>query len=241
MIVVLAGDKDAAARSLVARWQAYDAHWITPAGLSVAGWRCYSHSLNPSTCVLSGRVVESREITAVLTRLPCVTEYDLPHIQPPDRAYVAAEMTAFLVWWLGSLDCPVLNPPTPTGLAGPNWRSEQWAHCAAGLGIPVRPVLRTVSRYASSTASEPAVASVKATVVGDRCLGSEDASITSRARRLANAAGASLLEVEFSGPEPDSLFLSANSCPDVSGELADSILEMFRERLHPQSGSRSNR
>lgn len=239
MIVVVASDKDEAARSLVARWEAYDAHLITPAGLSVAGWRCYSHPLNHSTCVLGGRVVDTREISGVLTRLACVTEYDLSHIQRPDRAYVAAEMTAFLLWWLASLNCPVINRVTPTGLAGPRWRAEQWAHCAAGLGIPVRPVLRTANRSASSSAREPALAGIRVTVVGNRCLGSEDGSIASRALRLAGAAGADLIEVEFSGP-PESFFLGANPFPDVSSDLADSILEIFQEPLRPQSRLRNN-
>lgn len=227
MIVVVAGDRDDAARSLVARWGAYDAQVITPAGLSAAGWRCYSHSLNHSTCVRGGRVVDARDISGVVTRLAWVTEYDLPHIRQPDRSYVAAEMTAFLLWWLASLDCPVINRATPTGLAGPNWRAEQWTHCAAGLGIPVRPVRRTVNPAGSSSAPEPALASVKVTIVGNRCLGSEEGLITSRARRLASAADAHLLEVEFSGTERDASFLGANSCPDVSGELADAILELF--------------
>ena len=239
MIVVVAGDRDGAARSLVAGWGAYDAHLITPAGLSVTGWRCYSHPLNHSRFVLGGRVVEDSEVSGVLTRLVCVTENDLPHIQSPDRAYVAAEMTAFLLWWLSSLDCPVINRPTPTGLAGPNWRTQEWAHCAAGLGIPTRSVIRTVSRSASRSGPEPAVAGVKVTIVGARCLGSDDAWITSKASRLAAAAGAALLEVEFSSPEADSLFLGATPYPEVSGEIADSILEILRQRP-TQSVLRSN-
>lgn len=232
MLVVIASDQDEVARSLVARWEARGACLLTPADLSIAGWRHYSSALPRSTAAVGGRAIDVREIDGVLTRLPCVTEYDLPHINPTERPYIAAEMSAFLLAWLSSLGCPVINRATPMGLSGPNWRREQWAHCAARIGIPVVPVWRAVRSPASTPPGLPAFASISVTVVGDRCFGAPNAEVESRARRVARAAGVEILEAEFSGPAPESFFLGARVQPaTVSGEVADALLEYFERGL----------
>ena len=73
----------------------------------------------------------------MLTRVPAVFEDELTDIMFSDRSYVAAEMTAFLLFWLSRLRCPVLNEPTATCLAGRYWRREQWIDQAARAGIAV--------------------------------------------------------------------------------------------------------
>jgi len=103
----------------------------------VAGWRQSLGGVDGDAAVVEGKRVPQKEITGVLTRLPCVFEQELVDITPDDRRYVAAEMTAFLLFWLSRLKCPVLNRPTPTCLSGPYWRREKWIHVAARVGIPV--------------------------------------------------------------------------------------------------------
>jgi hypothetical protein len=230
MLVVLAGSRDRAARSLVARWSAYQARLVTCADLSVVGWRYYPGATEASTAVVGGRAVAAREIGGVLTRLPCVFEHELVRIVPAERAYVAAEMTAFLTSWLSGLRCPVLNRPTPTCLAGPNWRHEQWVYTAARVGIPVRPARRHAALSAGVAPEAPYPRPVvTVTVVGDRCIGRVTDDLASQARRLADVAGVDLLAVRFSGPEPGALFVGADPWPDVGTDaVADAVLEYLR-------------
>src|SRR5579872_3914402 len=124
MLVVLAHRYDQEARELVSHWSASDARLLTSADLSRKGWRHFSDEPTASTAVISGRVVPVDQISGVLTLLTGVFEQELVDIVPSDRSYAAAEMTAFLLCWLSTLKCPVLNRPTPTCLSGPYWRRE---------------------------------------------------------------------------------------------------------------------
>jgi hypothetical protein len=52
-----------------------------------------------------------------------------------ERAYAAAELTAFVLGWLSSLDCPVRNRPDPACLAGPAPPPLGLAAAAARAGL----------------------------------------------------------------------------------------------------------
>lgn len=165
------------------------------------------------------------EITAVFTRLPCVFDQELIDIVPGDRAYVAAEMTAFLLSWLSRLTCPVLNRPTPTCLSGPYWRQERWVYAAAQIGIPVQPVQRRAVLPHDHPAEPPDDGSVTVIVVGKQCLGEVDKTLATQARRLADVAQTDLLAVRFSSAESGATFISADAWPDALAEGAtDAIL-----------------
>jgi hypothetical protein len=230
VLVVVASRQDEAARSLVTRWTAHDARLLTCEDLSRPGWRYDPEASHLATAVVGGRRVRCREISGVLTRLACVGEWDLEHIAAVDRAYVAAEMTAFLLAWLSGLTCPVVNRPTPLCLSGPNWRPEQWTHAAAGLGIPIRSVDRRVARRSAEVSPVGAASSpTTVTVVGSRCLGTEEEILRVQARRLAEAAGVSLLGVRFGGRDGEYTFLGADLWPDPStDEVAGGVLAHFQ-------------
>jgi hypothetical protein len=229
MLVILASQHDLDAAALAARWAADDAALLTPRGLSVGGWRHHLGSPADSTAVIDGRTLPVEELTGVLTRLWCVGLADLPHIVPPDREYVSIEMSAFLTSWLTSLKCPVLNRPSATCLAGPNWQAEEWTHRAARLGIPVRPSTRR-----SALGEEPAPPArhegrVTVTVVGARCLGAGEETLRRHARRLAEHAGTGLLDVYFDGGGPEASFVGVSLWPDLnSPDIADAVLEYLK-------------
>ncbi|MEH2071317.1 MAG: hypothetical protein V7K47_24700 [Nostoc sp.] len=240
MLVVVASRHDKAAQALVANWSAYGASLLTPEDLSVVGWRHYvrgegdggdegentTSSSSSSSAVVGGVMIALEQITGVLTRLPSIFEQELLHIIPEDRVYVAAEMNAFLISWLSSLKCPVLNRPTPTYLLGPAWRPEQWVYAAAQLGIRVRPVRRQSSLLASVRHQVMEKPGVKVTVVGTRCLGEVEKPLASHARRVADAAQVDLLTVHFSSSESSAEFLGADLWADISApDVADAILE----------------
>jgi len=226
MLVIIASRYDKAALALVERWSAHDAALLTCEDLSMVGWRHYLDAADVSTAVVSGQVVATAEITGVLTRLPCVTEHELVHIVPADRAYVATEMTAFLAFWLSELACPVLNRPTPACLMGPNWCPERWVHAAAQLGMPVCPVHRQATLTADVSAANHEQQPITITVVGRRCFGTVDETLTRHAHRLAAAAGVDLLTIYLSSRESDPHFLGADLWSDIaSPDITDAILE----------------
>jgi len=158
----------------------------------------------------------------VLTRMSCVYPQELGAIVSEDRAYVAAEMTAFLAAWLSSLACPVLNRPAPNCLVGPSWRREQWVRLAAHLGIPVCPVTRS-SMNAGSTNPRTGVTN-EVIVVGNQCLGTSQPQLHIYARNLARAAGSDFLAVRFTLPEDGSKFVDARPVGDVSSSEVSAAL-----------------
>ena len=118
MILILASRWDTTAHDIAAAWADRPVSIMTARDLSRAGW-CLSLGVRDAAArrgcaMLEGQPIPGEELQCVLTRLPWVTEMELPEIVAPDRAYVAAEMSAFLLFWLSGLACPVLNKPTPT-------------------------------------------------------------------------------------------------------------------------------
>jgi hypothetical protein len=228
MLVIVANRYDTAAEALARRWSAHDAHLLSCEDLSVVGWCHCLTDPSVSTAVIGGRVIGIESITGVLTLLPWVTADQLAHIVPEDRAYVAAEMMAFLVSWLSELNCNVLNHPTPACLMGPAWRPEQWVHAAAGIGIPVRAIGRRVTLTAEPPPENEfaKLPSATVSVVGNSCIGETHGALTLHARRLADATGVDMLAVHFDSPEADARLLGASLRPDIfSPQIADAILE----------------
>ena len=206
-----------------------EARLLTSEDLSSRGWRFELGGSADSFAVISGEVVNRRDVEGVLTRLPCVFAGDLLNIVPEDRGYVAAEMTAFLAAWLSNLNCPVLNRPTPLCLSGPFLRREEWVHTAAHLGIPVLPVNRHAPTLVDETASPASPGLVSVSLVGDACVGQADERLASQTRTLARSVGVDLLCARFTSPAEGSLFVDADYWADLSDpEIAAAILRYLR-------------
>lgn len=228
MIVILASLYDISARQLAERWTAYGACLLTAEDISKPGWRYHLANPSVSTAVINGRPIAVSEIDGVVTRLPWVTQADLPHIVSADSAYVAAEMSAFLIFWLSELSCPILNRPTAGSLNGPSWRREQWVANAARAGLRIRSENRHLSLTSAATPQERQVKST-VTVVGDRCLGRADSSLLERSRYLAEIANVDFLGIQFSSPDPDAVFISATVYPEIDCvEVSDAMLQFFQ-------------
>lgn len=239
MLLVLAGRSDRAAEALVERWGRRGARLLTCRDLSRAGWRFDPADARRARVCVGGEVVGAREIRGVVTRLPSVTPRELPHIVESDREYVAAEMTAFLTAWLTDAPFTVVNRPTHVCLIGPNWRREQWLHAGLRAGLRVRHTRQLLSLHARRRGPSAGGLQedegrpsnhkrVVLTVVGRQCLGTAHPTLKAQARRLAEAAGVELLDVEFSGGGCDAEFVGAYLSPDVSRpQVADSLLAFF--------------
>jgi hypothetical protein len=226
VFVVAAARRDQAARALVARWGGQTARLLTPRDLSRPGWRFDPARPADSTAVVDGQVVPARAIAGVVNRLPWIPPRELGHIVPGDRAYVAAEMTAFLLAWLANLDRPVLGRPGPACLAAPGWGPEQWAFAAARAGLRARPVHQRASPAGEAGRVVHERPCVTVTVVGRRCLapGPTDRRLRWQARSLADLVGVELVAVHFSAGGADAEFLGADPWPEVvTPEVADAI------------------
>lgn len=229
MLVVVAGRNDEEARGLAERWAPWGGAVLTCEDLTTAGWRYRPDGPEVSRAVIDGRPVAASDIAGVLTRLPYVPEGELTRrIAREDRAYAAAEMTAFLRSWLAGLRCPVLNRPTSTCLSAPGWRREQTVFVAAQLGIPVQPVTWRLDPGSGIVEERPGPPDTTVTVVGARCLGTADGTLAEHARRLAGAAGVDLLAVRFDETEAGFELHGVDPWADISSpEVADAVLEHF--------------
>lgn len=218
MIAVLARERDEAARALIDRWRPFDAALLSPRDLSYQGWRHLPDKPLEGRAVISGTIVGVGEIRAVVTLLDAVRDYDLPHIVGADRAYVASEMRAFLLSWLETLPCKMLNRPTPTSLTGCAWGAERWGLTAAELGIPTVPM----SGSRDST-SEPR-GTVDVTYVCGETLDAPTSRVASWVAQLASAANVGTLVARFhEGLRPRLAAVSV--VPDLSrAEVADAAL-----------------
>jgi hypothetical protein len=217
MIVIVASRWDTVAENAATDWAGQPVGIMTARDLSRAGWCVRQGACDASTAnhcaVIDGRAIADDEITGVLTRLSWITEAELPEIVERDRAYVAAEMNAFLVFWLSGLTCPVLNNPTPTCLSGPGWRPERWTRAAAEIGMPVHAVERDTRPHRAQPPTDSSTYAV--TVVGSQVFGAVDAELKRHARRLAELAGVSLLTVRFAERERGAAFAGTDLFPPL--------------------------
>jgi hypothetical protein len=231
MFVILAQTRDAAAAALAERWCARggNAGVLTGEDLTRPGWRHEPGARGAGSAVVGGRTIQTGEIHAVLTRVVAITANDLPSIHPQDVVYAAAEGHAFLVAWLASLPCPVVNRPTPACLAGPAWSAEQWGRRARRLGIPVAAMVRSVPEQVRPV--EPTLA---IDIVGADCFaGGEPAGETPHGRlalTLARDASVDLLRVTFTGdPERETELRFAGASPIIdltAPAVADAVLDL---------------
>ena len=216
-VVVVASAGDAGARALVTRWRAAEARLLTPADLSLPGWCIAADDVASGTAVVSGEVLPLREVCAAYVRLNRVGEGDLPAVARVDRAYAAAEMTAFLSWWLSLLPGGLVNPCSVSSLAGPADSDTGWLLRASELGIPCwHPGRPAGFRPKGARAL---------TVVGRRCLDPADPETVAWARLLAADCGAAVLRVWFDSVGVPGRFLTADVAVDVTRpDVADALL-----------------
>jgi hypothetical protein len=181
------------------------------------------------------------EIRGVLSRLPQVGAHELPLIASDEQAYVASEIMAFLVAWLASLPCRVLNRPTPLDLTGPAWHREQWIRCAGEAGLRVQPLGRVAPSFAGiggqgdvgshSTPESAWTESVALSLIGERvlydpALGPLDDAILGGVRRLARRARVEVMTAQFCRSGDDLMFCGAANGVDLgNATVADAIAQ----------------
>jgi hypothetical protein len=203
MILVLASAANIEAARFVQEWHEPGVSLLTPDDLSTAHWFHALQGAGANRFGLSGKPYDTDAVRAVLVLLPGIREVDLGQIVPEDRAYVAAEMNAFLFFWLNDLRCPVINRPQAGSLMGPAWGLERWRWEAHAVGLPLG-------------ARVPSLEGLKSiSVVGEQIFGTDDEHMQRAARRLARSANTSLLTLVLVNNE----FLYAHARPQLNDKL----------------------
>ncbi|MHA6523904.1 hypothetical protein [Tessaracoccus sp. G1721] len=138
MIVLLAHQVDPWAPGLarrVAELSGGPVGVMTPRDLSRRGWALASPPGAPTDrMVVDGEIMAASEASLVVSLLDDVYPAELVWIREQDAEYVAAEMAAFLRYWMTSVSGQVLVPPGDQSLAGPDAPLAAWARAA---GVPV--------------------------------------------------------------------------------------------------------
>jgi hypothetical protein len=185
MLLVLGSALDSQPSALVDHWRAAgrDVSLVSPADLSQPGWTLRVGRPDATRAVVSGRVLTSQDIEAVVCALAWIAPEELTHVVPRDRDYVAQEITAFLLAWLQTLSCPVVDRPIASSLAGSGRSSWEWAALAASVGVDATPT------WDGPTAP--------VTVVGDQPVETLDPTMAQAAVAIASAAGLRLVTLHF--------------------------------------------
>ena len=123
---------------------------------------------------INGRAVPVGEITGVITTISSFIPEEFYYIEPADRKYVCAELSAFFIYFLSQLDCKKINPPTPRSFSGPNLHRIEWIKKASAANIPIWPVSMINSKNANAEAEKnlkPAVHTFS--VLGGKIIGAQ--------------------------------------------------------------------
>ena len=183
LVVADAADRGAhgVAEEVAARHGASEVVVVTPAALTTAAtWEHRIVDGRPSTRITlpTGHQLDDRPAAVVLNRVRWV----VPPVMASevDRGYAVMELHALLLSWLAGLATPVVNPPTPAGLAGVQREELDLLAWLSRLGLPTRTFLLSTevrARSGRADAGPPpyrwspgSTGSCRALVVGDEVL-----------------------------------------------------------------------
>jgi hypothetical protein len=238
VLAVLAHPGDPASAALVDRWRDHDARLLTSSDLSRRGWAAGSVASHRAQIVCNDAQVPESAVGGVLVRVASILPGELRQVAAADRAYCAAEMTAFLRWWLTRLPVPVVNRPSAVSLAGSGWRPAAWAVAARRLGVPPATTRWRASEwtpYAPAAAPEvPPGRTTVVTVVSGRPVepvGPVDQRLSEHASQLARAAQMTALAVAYLTGSGGPRFLWASPAVDIGRPaVSDALLDALLRR-----------
>jgi hypothetical protein len=236
MLLVLCDENDVSALWAAGALRARGLSPTVLTGADLAAAQRWEHRVGMGTVgceivLCNGVVLRSREVHAVLNRLPTVPWTWQRHIGGADRDYAIQEMYAFYLSWLHGLPGRKLNPPTPQGLCGNPRHPSVWAALAARAGLPMSPFRQTSEDDPELHWRETPPSAATLHVVGARVVGPQSLvqSHEQACLRLSRAAGAPLLGVDFlSNPDGVWRMAHASIMPNLScngNELADALAE----------------
>jgi hypothetical protein len=225
VILVIASELDEIAEAAVTDWPSRNAILMKPLDLCTQGWRIEVGRTHEGMLIANGRLLPVTHVTGVLNRLSFVDERELVAIEPSDRRYVAAELTAFVFYFLSQLPCRMINRPTVNNLAGCDWRLQEWAHYGQEQGIPF--VSQSMCGHASS---QPAGQLRRTAILNDAIVLSNDDQYPRNVAELVRRAGLVFADVCYLVRDHECLLHSVSLVPDLSSpEMASAVHRYFRD------------
>jgi hypothetical protein len=171
LILVLSNLADEAAAGFVRRFPAGTACLVTASDFHQSVRAAVSVSdFSASEITLGGTPLTAGQIRGVVATIPWFLPQEFYYIEPADRDYVCAEMSAFLIYFLSGLACKKLNPPSPRRLTGLGLHRLEWLRAAARCGVPVWPG-RTKNGVPLPPDDAPGLEPVRSTIVGGEVVG----------------------------------------------------------------------
>jgi hypothetical protein len=200
-----------------------DARLLTAEMLeSATQWEHHLDSrTNSISFVLSdGQAISGQEIDGVLNRLMAPSQNLARRAVPEDRDYALQETTAFYLSWLNSLSCPLLNQPTPQGLAG-RWlhlsELTLFAHQAGLTTLAYRQTGGDAPEAGYQPSPSPSLNKTQVILLDGEVFGvAVPSAVSDGCRSLARLLQTRLLSVDFhSTPQDAWTFAFANPVPDL--------------------------
>lgn len=218
MILVLSNLADEAAAGFVRRFPAGAACLVTASDFHQSVRAAVSVSdFSASEITLGGTPLTAGQIRGVVATIPWFLPQEFYYIEPADRDYVCAEMSAFLIYFLSGLACKKLNPPSPRRLTGLGLHRLEWLRVAARCGVPVWPV-RTKNGVPLPPGDSQELQPVRSTIVGGDVVGAGGPDqINDYMRALSRAFAMPYLSGHFVSRNGRDFFLvELESVPDLS-------------------------
>ena len=178
MIVVVGSSHDSVATDLVALWP--QAALCSSEDLVSPGW--VWRQPGSKTWIVDSKQIFDDQVTGVFVRRASVYAEELMTTHPDDRAYLASEIHAFLVFVLASTSARVINPVNEAAFGEAALRPHRWNQLASQRGIAVRPL-----RVTSESQQPIRYRTFTVETVGDEVFGDAPASVRDKARSLAQA------------------------------------------------------
>lgn len=139
MILIISNIANEAAADWIPTFPAGAASLITASDFHVSfKGGVYVNDFHTSLLTLNGHRLKPKEITGVITTISAFSPIEFYYIDPADRSYVCEEVNAFMNYFLSSLPCKMINPPTRKCFSGINLHKIEWIKIARQLKIPVQ-------------------------------------------------------------------------------------------------------
>jgi hypothetical protein len=184
-----------------------------------------------SEIVVKGTKTTAQEIDGVISTIPYFLPQEFYHVDPADREYVCAEVSAFLIYFLSELSCKKLNPPSTRRLSGLSMNRIEWLKAATRCGVPIWPV-RTKNGTPMPMGDTHGLQQLRATIVGDITVGEcVPRKVGEYMRTLSQLFGMPYLSGFFVSRDETEYFLAdLESLPDVSiVEHREAIAKFMRQ------------
>jgi hypothetical protein len=184
-----------------------------------------------SRITIDGKTTPASRIAGVVSTISHFLPQEFYYIEPADRLYVCAEVSAFFIYFLSELRCPKLNPPSTKTISGLGLHPIGWLRAAQAHGVPVWP-LHLRNERALEVADSAGLAFARVTLVGG-CPVEGDAPerLVDHMRVLARVFAMPYLRGVFAArPGEDHRLTQLHSVPDVSDPLCRRAMARFFDR-----------